>query len=87
MIRLHALHDDTGNISGLISGPDDAPHATISVQPGVTVTEVDASAVDIDIARAGGEVHERLLDLMNHYQLDTAAGRGLIKRPFPPAKE
>jgi hypothetical protein len=87
MIRLYALHDDTGNISGLISAPDDAPRATISVQPGVTVTEVDASAVDIDIARDGGEVHERLLNLMNHYQLDTAAGRGLIKRTFPPAKE
>jgi hypothetical protein len=82
MIRLHALHDETGNISAFISAPSDAPSATISVQPGMVVSEIDASSVDIDLALAGDKVHERLLDLMNHYQVDTgAAATGLIERP------
>ena len=41
-MRILAAHDADGNIHQIVVSPPDAPHATVTTEPGLLITEIEA---------------------------------------------
>jgi hypothetical protein len=72
-MRLLALHDAHGNLAGLVAAPSDAPQASFSPEPGLFLSEVDSTGLDLCLG--GEETLERLTEVLDHHRVDIATRR------------
>jgi antitoxin component HigA of HigAB toxin-antitoxin module len=75
-MRITAVHDSRGEILTLVASPPEAPPAQLELQPGQSMTEIEAPedmpAIDTP------EINERLSELMENYQVDVESIKGTL---------
>jgi hypothetical protein len=77
-MKLRVTHDVKGNISGLVTQPDDAPPGGVAAGPGQFVTQVDAPDRIGDLVDEKGLT--RLVDLARSYRVETKFEGKLTKK-------
>jgi hypothetical protein len=67
-MRIFAIHDPAGNISEIVTCPDDVP-APIVTRAGFMMTEIEAP---VGVADSDLESPEQVEELVNSYRVDVA---------------
>ena len=67
-MRVFAMHDAAGNISDVVTCPDDVP-APMLMKTGFTMTEIDAPT---DLVDSDFESPEKVEEFVNKYRVDVA---------------
>jgi hypothetical protein len=83
-MRILAAHDAEGNIHQVVVHPPDAPPATVTTEPGLTVTEIEApemmSGLDLsDLERSRQKLSE-VLQHLRHFRVEVGAKAKLVRK-------
>ena len=77
-MRILAAHDALGNVRRLIVSPDDSPAAGLVPPPGLSLAELEASELHIDLGSP--ESLDRLGQELIHFRIDLERGARLIRK-------
>jgi hypothetical protein len=83
-MKLLAIHDTQGHIARLLIRPPDAPPVAVATGPGQLATEIDAPDVRVDPANP--DSYQRLLEVLQHYRVESKTEGKLVKKPRPKAR-
>ena len=74
-MRVFAIHDAAGNISEVVTCPDDSPQPVLTTQAVLTMTEIEvpASAVETDL-----ESPQDLTKLIESYRVQVGPGKSTL---------
>ena len=83
-MRVFAIHDAEGNISGIATCPSDAPSVGVSLDPGQLMTELDLADVIIDLDDPEGS-RSRAAEIIENQRLEIGATPhgNLVSRQYP----
>jgi hypothetical protein len=74
-MRVFAIHDALGNISEVVTSPEDAPRPVLTTRPGLTMTEIEVPASlvdDLEFPETVAEVPEGVTRLAERFQVQVA---------------
>lgn len=76
-MRIFAIHDASGNVSEIVTSPDDLP-APIVTRQGLAMTEIEAP---VGVPDSDFEDQDKLAELLDNYRVDVTRPRSpLIPR-------
>ena len=80
-MRILAAHDAEGNIHQLVVSPPDAPPATVTTEPGLLISEIEApevmSGLDLSDPERSGQ---QLSEVLKHFQVEVGAKAKLVRK-------
>jgi hypothetical protein len=83
-MRILAAHDAEGNIHEVVVSPSDAPPATVTTQPGLLITEIEApevmSGLDLSDPERSSQRLSELLQHLHHFRVEVGAKAKLIRK-------
>jgi hypothetical protein len=83
-MRILAAHDAEGNIHQVVLSPPDAPLATVTTEPGLLITEIEAPAVmsGLDLSDPERSTHQlsEVLQHLRHFRVEVGAKAKLIRK-------
>jgi hypothetical protein len=83
-MRIFVAHDVEGNIHQIVVSPPDAPLATVTTEPGLLMTEIEApemmSGLDLSDPERSGQQLSEVLQHLQHFQVEVGAKAKLIRK-------
>jgi hypothetical protein len=77
-------HDAEGNIHQVVLSPPDAPPATVTTEPGLLITEIEAPAVmsrlDLSDPENSSRQLSEVLQHLRHFRVEVGAKAKLIRK-------
>ncbi|MDB5066426.1 MAG: hypothetical protein JWM18_2860 [Chloroflexi bacterium] len=84
-MKVLAVHDAKGNISGFVVHPVDGPPGAVTVRPGEQMTEVELPPeVNLDLIGDDDSL-ERLVGVLHAFRIEMMARTGLLRKDSPNA--
>jgi hypothetical protein len=83
-VRILLAHDAEGNIHQVVLSPPDAPPATVTTEPGLLITEIEAPAVmsrlDLSDPENSSRQLSEVLQHLRHFRVEVGAKAKLIRK-------
>ena len=78
-MRILAVHDAEGNIHQIVVSPPDAPPATVTTEPGLLISEIEAPEVMSGLDLSDPErSSQQLSEILQHFQVEVGAKAKLV---------
>jgi hypothetical protein len=80
-MRILAVHDAEGNIHQIVVSPPDAPPATVTTEPGLLISEIEAPEVMSGLDLSDPErSSQQLSEVLQHFQVEVGAKAKLVRK-------
>ena len=83
-MRIFAAHDSEGNIHQVVLSPPDAPLATVTTEPGLLVTEIEApevmSGLDLSDPERSSQQLSDVLQQLRHFRVEVRTKVKLVRK-------
>ena len=83
-MRILAAHDAEGNIYQVVVSPPGAPPATVTTEPALLITEIEApemmSELDLSDPERRGQQLSQVLQHLQHFRVEVGAKAKLIRK-------
>ena len=80
-MRILAAHDAKGNIHNVVVSPPDAPPATVTTEPGLLISEIEAPEVMSGLNLSDPErSSQQLSEVLQHFQVEVGAKAKLVRK-------
>ena len=83
-MRILAVHDAEGNIHQVAVLPPNAPPATVTTEPGLLTTEIEApemmSGLDLSDPERSSQQLSEVLQHLSHFRVEVGAKAKLIRK-------
>jgi hypothetical protein len=80
-MRIFAAHDVEGNIHQIVVSPPDAPLATVTTEPGLLMTEIEAPEMMSGLDFSDPErSSQQLSEILQHFRVEVGAKVKLIRK-------
>lgn len=77
-MRVIVVHDEQGNLKGLLTSPPDSPLLNMVTKPGQLMTEVEVTEDTINLAYPLNQ--DSLIDVLKNYQVDVSTAKARLTR-------
>ena len=83
-MRILAAHDAEGNIHQLVVSPPDAPPATVTTEPGLLITEIEAPEVmrglDLSDPEGSSQQLSEVLQHLHNFRVEMGTKAKLLRK-------
>jgi hypothetical protein len=80
-MKIVVAHDAEGNIHHLVVSPPDAPPATVTTEPGLLISEIEAPEVMSGLDLSDPErSSQQLSEVLQHFQVEVGAKAKLVRK-------
>lgn len=74
-MRIFAIHDTAGNISEVVTSPDDLPQPMLRTEPGLSMTEIELPK---DLVETDLESSEGLAKFIEHHRVRVVSAKATV---------
>jgi hypothetical protein len=83
-MRIFAAHDTEGNIHQIVVSPPNAPLPTVTTEPGLLMTEIQAPAtmsqLDLSDPERSSQQLSEVFQNLRHFRVEVGAAAKLIRK-------
>ena len=80
-MKILVAHDAKGNIHHLVVSPPNAPPATVTTEPGLLISEIEAPEVMSGLDLSDPErSSQQLSEVLQHFQVEVGAKAKLVRK-------
>ena len=80
-MKILVAHDAKGNIHHLVVSPPDAPPASVTTEPSLLISEIEAPEVMSGFDLSDPErSSQQLSEILQHFQVEVAAKAKLVRK-------